>query len=427
MKRFILFSLALLLLYPAARAEVTIGECVDVAIGNYPAIRKYGLLEAMRDIELSDIDKSWFPKLGAYGQLTVQNAVPAFPEILSDILDKMGREVRGLGKVQYKAGIDLSQTIWDGGASSAGRELTRRRQAVEQAQLDVELYQVRQKVENLYFAVLLTEEQIAQAQVTYGLLCSNRDRLRSMFLNGTAMQSEVDMVEAQALAVNQSISQARSAASGYRKALEVFTGRNLSDERFVVPVAEIPADTDPTRPELKLLDRRTELNQADKRRTDVSLMPRFGLFAQGWYGYPGFDYFQSMMNRDLSFNLLAGIKVSWNINSFYTKKNSSRRIAVNDASIAADRETFLFNTRVQTASQREAIRGLKELMADDSRIVELRENVRKAAESQLENGVIDVTALLTKISDENTARLTARYHEIMLVQEIYKLKYTLDR
>lgn len=427
MKRFILFSLALLLLYPAARAEVTIGECVDVAIGNYPAIRKYGLLAAMRDIELSDIDKSWFPKLGAYGQLTVQNAVPAFPEILSDILDKMGREVRGLGKVQYKAGIDLSQTIWDGGASSAGRELTRRRQAVEQAQLDVELYQVRQKVENLYFAVLLTEEQIAQAQVTYGLLCSNRDRLRSMFLNGTAMQSEVDMVEAQALVVNQSITQARSAASGYRKALEVFTGRNLSDERFVVPVAAIPADTEPGRPELRLLDRRAELNQADKRRTDISLMPRFGLFAQGWYGYPGFDYFQSMMNRDLSFNLLAGIKVSWNIDSFYTKKNSSRRIAVNDASIAADRETFLFNTRVQTASQREAIRGLKELMADDSRIVELRENVRKAAESQLENGVIDVTALLTKISDENTARLTARYHEIMLAQEIYKLKYTLDR
>ena len=156
-------------------------------------------------------------------------------------------------------------------------------------------------------------------------------------------------------------------------------------------------------------------------------MPKIGLFAQAYYGYPGFDYFRSMINRELSFNIMAGIKVSWNIDSFYTRGNTSRKTALKADEIEVARDLFLFNTRMKSASQMAAIEGLRKVMADDSRIVALRANVRKAAESQLDNGVIDTTALLSKISDENMARLTARFHEIQLLQEIYKLKYTLDR
>ena len=124
---------------------------------------------------------------------------------------------------------------------------------------------------------------------------------------------------------------------------------------------------------------------------------------------------------------MAGVKVSWNIDSFYTKRNVSRRNRLDIAGIMAEKETFLFNSDMQVASQLEKIRGIRDVMKDDSRIMALRANVRKSAESQLENGIIDTTALLTKITDENQADLTARYHEIQLVQEIYNLKYILNR
>ena len=156
-------------------------------------------------------------------------------------------------------------------------------------------------------------------------------------------------------------------------------------------------------------------------------MPKVGFFAQTWYGYPGFDYFKSMMTRNLSFNIMAGVKVTWNIDAFYTKKNTARRTAVDTGNVMAEKETFLFNTGMQSVSQQEKISGLRSVMADDAKIIELRTNVRKAAESQLENGVIDATALLTKITDENQAKLTARFHEIQLIQEIYNLKYILNR
>lgn len=410
-----------------ATAGLTIEQCVEKARDNYPMVKKYDLLAATLDIDLSDINKGWLPRIGVYGQVTAQNVVPSFPESLSGVLQQMGQPMKGLGKLQYKAGVDVSQTIWDGGVSHAQRELRRAGTAVEQSALDVEMYAVRQRVENLYFAILLTEEQIAQNRNTMTLLDATLERLKAMLRNGTAMQSDVDMIEAQSLTVAQGIAQAESALSGYRTVLGMFMGESLQGVELIRPDSVMPSELQSDRPEIRLFDTRIVAADASRRLADTSLMPKVGLFAQAYYGYPGFDYFKSMINRDLSFNIMAGVKVSWNIDSFYTKRNVSRRNRLDIAGIMAEKETFLFNSDMQVASQLEKIRGIRDVMKDDSRIMALRANVRKSAESQLENGIIDTTALLTKITDENQAALTARYHEIQLVQEIYNLKYILNR
>ena len=410
-----------------ARESVTIEQCVRMAQDNYPLIKKYELLEATKDIELSDINRSWLPRLDIYGQVTGQNVVPSFPDALSGVLQQMGQSMKGLGKVQYKVGADVSQTIWDGGASSVRRETARCQEEVHSASLDIELYAVRERVENLYFAILLTEQQIAQNEQTLTVLNSNLSRLNSMLRHGTAMQSDVDMVEAQVLTVSQAIQLGRSAVKSYRKALSLLAGDNLADKKLTLPEPIEPLISDSDRPELRLFDTQIRLNSLTRRMTEVSLRPKIGFFAQAYYGYPGLNYFRSMMNRDWSLNIVAGLKVSWTLDSFYTRGNADRRMEINAQNIQTDRELFLFNTRIRGESERENIEGLKDIIKDDSRIVTLRVNVRKAAESQLSNGVIDTNALITKISDENMARLAAQLHEIQLLQEIYKLKYTLNR
>lgn len=410
-----------------AAADVTVEQCVALAQENYPLIQKYDLLRQSRQIDLSDINKSWLPQIGIYAQGTVQNAVPSFPDALSNVLDQMGTDMKGLGKLQYKVGVDLNQTIWDGGSSKASRTIAESENAQQEAALDVELYAVRERVENLFFGIMLVEEQIKQAELTLTLLESNLAMLRSMKTNGTATQSDVDMVEAQFLTVQQQITQARSISDSNRRLLGIFTGTDMSDEKLTKPSSSMPSELISARPELALFDARIKNNDARLGSIKSSVMPRIGLFAQAYYGYPGYDYFKSMMNRDMSFNVLAGVKVSWNIGSFYTKKNSERKLRLANDGIVADREVFLFNTNLQTSSQTAHISELEDIMKEDSRIVELRANVRRSAESQLRNGVIDATALLTKITDENQARLTSSYHEIQLIQSIYQLKYILNR
>lgn len=411
----------------SARAEVTLSQCLSAAEENYPLIKKYDLLTATESVDLSDINKGWLPRLGLYAQGTAQNVVPSFPSTLSDVMQKMGGEVKGLGKLQYKVGLDVSQTLWDGGASKSQRDIARRQTEVNRARLDVEIYGIRQRVESLYFGILLMQSQIERTEAAIGVYQANLSRLQSMLANGVAMQSDVDMLEAQLLSTRQQLTAARTAEKEYRNMLSLFTALPIENETLAIPSDQLPTETTPLRPELSLLDAQAALNGSRREAVKVSLMPKIGLFAQSYYGYPGIDYFKAMMSRDPSFNIIGGVKVSWNIDSFYTKKNSQRKLDIADAQLQAERETFLFNTKMQTTQQREEIEGLRQVMADDNRIVALRTNVRNAAESQLRNGVIDATALTTKINDETQAQLTSAYHKIQYIQAIHNLRNTLNR
>ena len=240
--------LPLALLFAAAPSavsqQVTLQQCIDAAEANYPLIRQYDIIGQTRDISLSDINRNWLPKIELYGQGSVQNSVAEFPSVLTDMLDKMGQHFRGLGKFQYRAGVDVSQTIWDGGASRYRREQERVTADVNRAALDVELYALRARVENLYFGILVMQEQTEQTRQTETLLDANLRRMTAAFNNGVATRSDVDMIEAELLGIRQQILMAQGAEDSYRDVLSVFTGLDLAGKTLERPSAEEPSDLD---------------------------------------------------------------------------------------------------------------------------------------------------------------------------------------
>ncbi len=409
-----------------AAGQVSLYSCLRSAEHNYPLIKEYSLVERTTELDLSDINRGWLPRVGVYAHASIQNVVPAFPEALESIIDQMGHDIRGIGKLQYKVGVDVNQTVWDGGASRHSRNISRAEGELRRAQLDVELYAIRRRVENLFFGILLLDKQIEIAESTTELLRANHRRVQSMVADGVAMQADADMIEAQLLTTSQQIAGASATKRGYVAALEAFTGITIGEQSLLEPSAEL-GDGTGERPEMAYYAAGQRLNDVRRNGVDASVMPRIGFFAQGWYGYPGLNYFESMMNRDLSFNVLAGIKISWNIDAFYTRRNQRDKLALANETIDAERRTFLLNTDMQARQESAEIAGLRDVVADDDRIVELRHNVCLAAESRLANGMIDATDLLTKITDESMARLNAGYHRIQLTQKIYQLKYTLNR
>ncbi|MBQ6162528.1 MAG: TolC family protein, partial [Prevotella sp.] len=178
------------------------------------------------------------------------------------------------------------------------------------------------------------------------------------------------------------------------------------------------------RPELRLIDSQIRLADAQEKALDAALMPRLSVFAQGFYGYPGYNLFDDMMHRQWSLNGMVGARLSWNIGALYTRKNDKARLALMRQTAENNREVFLFNNNLEQIQQSENIERYRQLMTDDDEIITLRQQVRKAAESKLQHGIIDVNDLLREINAENAARVQQSMHEIEMLKEIYELKYT---
>lgn len=407
--------------------QLTLDYCLSRAHDNYPLIKKFDIINQTEAISLSDISKGWLPRIGAFAQATVQNTVSSFPDPLKAMLNNSGTSASGMSLFQYKAGVELNQLIWDGGRSKAQEAVQRSSTACQTAAIEVEMYTIRERVESIYFGLLLINEQIAKIHSTIGVLESNLTRLHSLVEKGMAIQSDANMIEAQLLTVRQSLIEAENTESSYRRVLSIFIDENIDGKSLMRPADEIPASFESNRPELSLFDCQITHNDMLSKAIDTSIKPQVGFFAQAYYGYPGFNLFESMMKRIPSFNAMAGIKISWNIDALYTKKNSIAKLSLASDMVRADRDIFHFNTSLKRAQELENIEGLRKVMMEDARIVELRTDVRQAAESQLNHGIIDTNALLTKISDETQAVLNRTLHEIQLLQAIYKLKNTLNQ
>lgn len=425
MKRFFLTLFAVVC--AAASRGQSLEECRRLAREHYPEIRQYDLIAQTEQYNLSNAARAWIPQVALSGQATYQSATPTYPEVFKTILQANGIEMAGIRRDQYKVSIDVSQHIWDGGKSRADKAIAKAEAEEQRSRVDVSLYDLQSRVDNLYFGILLLDERKAQTEVLIELLASNLARLQTYYKNGVAMQADVDAVEAELLAARQTLGQVESSRMSYRRMLEIFIGQPLTSDNLERPAMQQLQSRTLARPELALFEAQESILTAQRKAINVSLMPRFSAFAQVYYGYPGLDMFKSMVSSDWSFNAIAGVRVSWNIGAFYTKRNNLQKLNAAEKQIAVQRDVFLFNTQMQTTQDDGEIARLRQAITDDSRIVELRRRVRMAAESQLKNGVIDATDLLRKISDETAAALARSTHEIELLQSIYRLKTTLNQ
>jgi len=260
-----------------------------------------------------------------------------------------------------------------------------------------------------------------------GLLDNNLEKVRSFVRNGVAMASDADMLEAEKLSAGQSLAQLQASRDSYRIMLGHFIGQEIEpDLRLRLPPSEEPTLLTINRPELDWIDAKIDLLDAQSKWVNTSALPRFSLFGQGFYGYPGFDYFASMQNHDWSWNALVGVRMVWNVSSLYTLRNNRQKIRAAQDIARVQKDVFLFNNSLLTDRQGGEIARLRKALADDNRIVELRTAVRQAAESRFHNGVMDTYELLQKITDENAALLSRSIHETELLKALYELKHTVN-
>ena len=412
-----------LLMLPMMALGQTLEECQQAAERNYPLIQQYGLIEKATELTVANIQKGWLPQVSASAQATLQSDVTAFPDQIQKVYRTMGIDMQGLKKDQYRVGIDVQQTVFDGGVIKSQKDIARQQGEVQAAQNEVNLYNVRKRVNEMYFGLLLLDEQIKLNADLQELLMQNEKKLASMLKGGTAAESDYQNVKAERLNVVQQATSLQSQKSALLRMLSSFCGVEVKEAIKPVLSATVAEQQTGQIPELKALDAQLKLADAQEKALDAALMPKLGVFAQGYYGYPGYNMFEDMMSRKFSWNGMIGARLTWNIGALYTRKNDKAKLNVQRSMFNVQRETFIFNNNLEQIQQNENIERYKKLIADDEEIITLRSSIRKAAESKLSHGIIDVNDLVKEINNENAARVGRSMHEIQMLKEIYDLKY----
>ena len=414
-----------LMMLPMPALGQTLEECQQAAEKNYPLIQQYGLIEKTTELTVSNIQKGWLPQVSVQAQATYQNKVVAWPDEMRPMMSGMGINMEGLKKDQYRVGIDVQQTIYDGGVMGSQKRIAREQGKVQEAQNEVNIYNVRKRVNEMYFGLLLIDEKIKLNTDLQTLLAGNERELESMTERGTAAESDLQSVKAERLNAVQKGIELESQKQMLLRMLSTFCGLEVKEVSKPQATAEdggLMAEN--RRPELRALDAQIGVLNAQEKALNAALMPKIGAFAQGYYGYPGLNMFEDMMRHQWSWNGIVGARLTWNIGALYTRKNDKAKLQLQRDLTENNRDVFLFNNNLDQIRQRENIERNRKLMAQDGEIISLRQAVRKAAESKLTHGIIDVNDLVREINQEHAACVQQSVHEIEMLKEIYDNKYT---
>lgn len=417
MKRLIILFILAAGLYSEAFPRLTIEECQEKARNNYPLIKKYDLIERAKNYNLSNARKAWLPQLQVNVKATYQSDVVKIP------VQFTGLDIPALRKDQYMAVAEVNQLLWDGGIVRLQRRIVEKSSEVEKKQLEVELYTVEERVNNLFFGILMFDVQLELNRLLAEELERNRLKVAGYIENGIANASDLDAVKVEQINVKQACTQLVATRAAYVEMLAIMIGETLKEDVVLLKPSVAPPDifTTSNRPELLLFDAQNSLFDAQKSRIKSDYMPKLSLFVQGGFGRPALN----MLSNVFEPFYIGGIRLVWNFGSLYTQKNDLRKIEVNKNMVGARRELFLYNTQITASRENRDIKRIRDLMKDDEEVIALRENIRKAAEAKVNNGTMTVTDLLQEISREDMARQTKAAREIELLIAIHKLKYTI--
>jgi len=414
MKKLSIIILVLLSFSMKAQQILTLEECYSLVNKNYPLARQTDLLNNRTDLEISVLEKAKLPKVDLNAQATYQSDVIEFPFQLPN------STVEPLNKDQYRATLDVNQLIYNGGSIDAGSKLKMAELEAQKQMVAVNLYQLKNRINQSYFSVLLLQEQKNLLVLKQQQLRSQIDEVKIGVKYGAILPASENVLEAENLKVSQQLSQVNFDREKAINNLSALINIELSQD-VILSKAEFPflSTGNFSRPELQYFDLQNKQIESSKEVISRSNLPKVYGFAQAGYGNPGLN----MLDNSFQDFYLIGLKANWNIFDWGKTKTQKEALAVSQDIVNTEKETFQLNTEMQLKDAGYEIGKMEALIDADKEIIILREKVLKSATSQLKNGVITSSEYLTEFNSLYESMISQKLHEIQLdlAQANYKV------
>lgn len=392
---------------------LTIDSCYEKAKRNYPLIKQYDLVNKSEEYNLSNAGKSYLPQFSATG--IAGYIIKGLPSMVPTAAETSEDKFQFIGIGQ------LNQTIWDGGATRSQKELIKTSAQVDKAEVDVALHDIRERINQLFFGVLLMNEQLQLLSILTDNLNRNLSAVKLSNENGIAYSSDVDEVKVELLKVEQRAAEIRFVREGYINMLAIMIGEPVTTStKFEKPIAESGLESSINRPELLLYQHQRNKAEAQHSLARVGYMPKIGLMGAGILIQPGVSFGAEKINS----LAIAGLSFSWNTNGIYKSSTNRELTKINLDMINNQQETFLFNTKLQMVQQNSDIEKNKIIVAKDHQIVALKSSIKGAYEQKYKNGICTMNDLLLATNGETEARSNQALHEAQLLLSVYTYKTT---
>lgn len=409
MKRYLIIGGLFLSVQLAGQSlqKLSLAEACDLSQKNYPAVKQKDLVKQTAAISVENLQKGFLPQFSLSGQATYQSDVTRVPVSLP------GLSIESPSKDQYKLVADVSQLIYDGGMTKEQKALQQLNATVEDQKVEVELYKLRERINQLYLSILYLDEQLKQVDLVKADIQTGIKRVEAQVQNGVAFKSNLNMLKAELLKTEQRSIEVKTSKKGLVDALSLFIGQELDEYvQLGKPVSAAVAASEIVRPELKLYSGQQKLIGQQEKLITAKNSPKASLFVQGGYGRPGLN----MLLNEFDFFYIGGIRFNWSLGGLYTKKKEKEQVNINKKMVEVQKETFLLNTNSLLRQQQAEIDKLQKLVTSDNEIISLRKSVTDAAKAQLENGVITANDFLKEVNAEDQARQTLITHQVQLLQ-----------
>lgn len=410
------FALILCAVKVNAQEKLTLDECYRLARENYPAIKKMDLIAQTSQFTLENANKGYLPQVSFSGQATYQSQTISFPAALSKI---PGASFPTISKDQYKIQGEVDQQILNGGAIKEQNEITRANTNLQQQNLEISLYALRDRVNSIFFSVLLSDAQIKQNNLQKENLQTQAQKTQAAYNNGTAFRSNVNELQAEVVNTDMATTQYKANLAAYLRMLSLLTGRQITSPEQLQMPEPVVNNGDINRPELKAYDLQKAVYDAQEKQLRSDYMPKLSAFFQGAYGKPTLN----IIDNQAGPWYITGFRLNWSLGSLYTVGNQRKILNLSRVSADADKATFLLNTKLDITQQDEQVKMYNELIRQDEQTITLRESVSKSAAAQLANGVITTHEYIQQVNTENLARQNLIFHRIQLLQAQYNEKY----
>ena len=396
-----------------AQQPLNIDSVLNMTARNYPLAQQKGYLLEMSENNTSGINGAWLPQFSVNSRATYQSEVPSF--------SFPGFPSIEFPKDQYNFGLQLNQLIYDGGMTAQQKRTEHANTETEIQKNEVELYKVKDRVIQLYGNILLAKENINLLNSYLDDINARKKKVGSMVKNGTMLQSNLDVLEAEILKTQQRMIEAQAGLNTAYGILSLLTGRSIDDNTTFTDLPQTGnGNSGGGRPELKLFELQQDLIGERLKLASRKTLPRLSVFGDGAYGRPGYNF----LNQDFRFYGIAGISLTWNLSNFYNLSYEKKNLQISRKMIDEQKELFTLGQNIALTQQNSEADKLKKEIEVDGSIVNKRVAISKMAADQLDNGTITSSDYLTELNAEKQARLNQRMHEIQLGIALEDLKVT---